>query len=105
MAADNTAIRTATQTLVASTGYLVHLTGRLGDSVELIHHGNVTDVVYYEVGDSEADLGTLAVAADEHGVVLPGERLQIGAPPADSDGMWVRLISAGTATVTVNGKY
>lgn len=102
MAADNSAERTATQTLTAATGYKVNLTGSLDREIELVHHGDVANVVYYQIAATETALTAFTAAADEIGVLLPGERLTVGAP---TDGCWVRLLSAGTATVTVTGKF
>lgn len=100
MAADNSAVAVATQTLVAATGYKVNLTGRVGGSIELAHHGNVTNPVYFQVASTEALLTAFAAADDEIQVLLSGERMIAAAPRA---GCWVRLLSAGTATVTVIG--
>ena len=104
MAANNTALLAATQTLVAATGYKVNLTGNLGSLVEIVHHGNVTDVVYYQIADLESELTGFTAAANEIGIVLPGERLPVGNIVGSAASLWVRLLSAGTATVTVTGK-
>ncbi len=105
MAADQTVVRTGTKTLVAGAAWVMRLTGNLDDSVELIHHGDSSSPIYYLRAATEAALTTLgakAVAAAEHPVLLSGERLMVGVP---TDGLWVRLLSAGTPTVTVNGDF
>ena len=98
MAADETGVRSATATLTANTLRTFNLTGQVGTHFEIIHHGNADEVVYAEVASSEAELTSFALAADDLDVVLSGERLTTTAP---RDGLWVRLRSAGTPTVTV----
>ena len=100
MAADNTAVDAATVTLTASTARTIHLTGQQSRTVELVHHGNVTDPVYFQVRGGEGTLAALTVAGSEASVVLAGERLTVR---VTRSGMWIRLISAGAARVTVDG--
>lgn len=102
MAADNVAELISTQTLAANVAETVNLTGHLGSEVELIHHGNVTDHVYYQIANLEADLTTFAIADDEIGILLSGERLTVGIPPS---GLWIKFLCAGAAVTTVCAKF
>jgi len=79
--------------LTAATAENFSLTGR-HDRVELVHISG-TDPVYYRNDGTAA-----AVAADECGVLLPGERLA-GQAQFDGDVSTVSLISAGTPTVGI----
>jgi hypothetical protein len=99
VAADNEAVDIATKVLSANTKWDINLTGAIGRFVELAHHGGaVTDVVYFQVAATEAGLTSFAKADDEIPVLLPGERRRVGAP---RNGFWIRLLSNGTAGVTV----
>lgn len=104
MAADNTATKCATSTLVANTNLKLNLTGP-GKTIELIHHGGAaTQVVYYDVAATEAGLLALAGGgADNEYPLLPGERLQVNAKRgrAGADvGIWIMLRSTGTPVVS-----
>lgn len=102
--ADSTGIDSATLALTANTSQVIELTGRPGRRVELIHHGNSTEVVYYKVGLTEAIVDTLAGGgADEEFVLLPGERLLRNVPRklTDVGSIWIGVRSAGTPRVSV----
>lgn len=59
---------------------------------EIVHHGNVTDPIYFRL-----DGGTAVSAADENQVLLPSERLFVRLSPSNA----VSIISAGAATYSV----
>jgi hypothetical protein len=100
MAADKTVQDAATVTLSSSTAVKVRLTGPKAETAELIHHGEVSDVIYYQVRSTEEALTSFGVAGDEAAVLLPSERLTLRTPK--SGGIWVRLISAGAPSVTID---
>lgn len=101
MAADQTAERIATKVLAADTAWVINLTDSLGTTADLCHHGgSVTDVVYFDVASTEAGLVAFSKADPEVLVLLPGERRRVQLP---ENGTWIRLLSNGTAGVTVEG--
>ena len=87
--------RSATGTLGAGVADTFDLTAGGFERFEIIHHGDVDDVVYFRTDGTAA-----AVAADENRLLLPRERLTV---PAGGGGDFrqVSAISAGAATVTV----
>ncbi len=100
MAADQTATKTGTLTLTANTSQTIELSGP-GRRVELIHHGNVTNVVYYKAASTEAAADTMTGGGvDEEYVLLSGERLTVNVPREATGNVWIGLRSAGTATVS-----
>ena len=100
MAADNTAADVSTQTLVAATNASVSITGK-GRRVELVHHGDATDVVYFRAYAAEPTDALTGAGADDEQVLLPGERLVLGTPRGDGEPIWLEFISAGIPTVSV----
>lgn len=83
-----------TATLTAGAASNVTVTGR--GAILVVHHGNVTNPVYFR-----ADGTTAVAAADNNQVCLPGGWRVVRT--ADKDGtIVVSCISAGTATVTVS---
>lgn len=98
MAADNTAIRVAHQTLVAATVAKINLTGYVGKIVELVHHNDINAVIYFTSAATEALLTTItAVKQDEIEILLPGERLSV---PVTKTAQWFAFYSASTPTVS-----
>ena len=67
--------------------------------VEIVHHSNVLNPVYFTVEDT-AVIPT--VDGNDCEVLLPGERIRCQVPYAKKD-TYVSLISGGTAKVTVVG--
>ena len=100
MAADNTAADVSTQTLVAATNASVSITGN-GRVVELVHHNDTTDVVYFKTYAAEPVDDLSGAGADDEEPLLPGERLTVNCKRGDGEPIWVELISAGTPTVSV----
>ena len=100
MAADNTAARVSTQTLVAATNASVSITDS-GRVIELVHHNDTTDVVYFKTYNAEPVDDLTGAGADDEEPLLPGERLIVNAKRGDGEPIWVELISAGTPTVSV----
>ena len=104
MAADTSALKIATVTLTAATNHSVNLTG--GPSpcrrIELFHHGDETDVIYYKGYVSEPTDDLTGGGAEEEDVIGAGERFFVNVPPAnDGSSAWLEFISAGTPTITV----
>jgi hypothetical protein len=100
MAADNPGLNGVTDTLVASTVRKFQLTGP-GNKLRITHHGGgVTNPVFFTTAASEAALVTASLTADEMRAVAPGQTrvLNVG---RDTTGVWVSVISGGTAGVTV----
>lgn len=100
MAADNTAVDVATQTLVAATNYSVELTGG-GRTVELVHHGDDTTAVYFKTYSAEPVDDLTGGGVDDEEVLLSGERLTVDCKRGSGQSIWVELISAGAPTVSV----
>lgn len=100
MAADNTAADVSTQTLVAATNASVSITGS-GRVVELVHHNDTTDVVYFKSYSTEPVDDLTGSGADDEEVLLPGERLTVHCARGSGEPIWIELISAGTPTVSV----
>ena len=88
--------RSATATLAASTVDTVTLVKGEAQIVQVVHHGDATDVIY--VRNDGVDP---AVAEAENHVVLPGERATVAVPATGE----LRLISAGVPTYTVAHIY
>lgn len=99
MAADKTGVDACTDTLVASTARKINMTGP-GGKLELVHQSAVTNPVYYRFAAAEADLTAAVAAADQCRILLAGERLQMGVPRGPT-GVWLSLISAGAAVVSL----
>jgi len=100
--ADVTDPDVVTVTLVASTHTACEITGP-GKRVELVHHGNVADVVYFLTSATDpVDVLVGAGAEGEH-VLLPGERLVVNCPRDENgaDAKYVELWSAGVPVVSV----
>lgn len=68
--------------------------------VELVHHNDTTDVVYFAV-DTAATAPT--VAGDNFEVLLPNERIRISIPRAGAGSPVVSVISVGTPTISIIG--
>ena len=85
-------IHAATATLGAATEDVVTMSGPSRAPAEIIHHGDVTDAIYFRLD------GVAAVsAADENQVLLANERLFIKLPSNNE----ISVISAGACTYSV----
>lgn len=108
MAAEQTAAKVGTFTLTADTQAEINITP-LPESVktiEIVHHGNVTDVVYYKIGLTEASVAIAALHEDDAYPLVQWERKSVNIPErgegADADtGIWVGLRAVGAARVSV----
>jgi len=70
-------------------------------TVEVVHHGDVTQPLYLTVGTAA---GVPTVAGSNFEVVLAGERLRLPSPPVRGDtDVVVSIICAGAATYSVIG--
>ena len=98
--ADTTAAEVATVTLTADTNHSIELTGS-GRTVELTHHGDATEAVYYNSYSDEPVDELTGGGAEEERVLLAGERLVVGSRRAAGDSVFFELFSAGTPTVTL----
>lgn len=94
--ASHSAVRVQTFTLGAGVADDVTLSLSSIATLELVHHGNVTNPVYFRL-----DATTPVAAADENEVLLPNERLRVAARGGTTQVLG--FISAGAATVTVIG--
>ena len=86
--------RALTKTVVANVVDTFTLTGQCA-AVEVVHHYNVSDPLYVRVAGATA---APTVAGSDFEVVLPGERLRLGAVRSGST--IVSVICAGAATVS-----
>lgn len=100
MAADHTAANVSTQTLTAATNASVSITGP-GRTVELVHHSDATEVVYFKTYAAEPVDDLTGGGADDEEVLLAGERLTVECARGAGEPIWIELISAGTPTVSV----
>lgn len=89
-------VKAKTATLAAATADSVTLSGQRS-FVEIVHHGDETDPIYFTVDSAVA---APTAAADDTEVILPGERLRVG-PVRAGVSTVVNLVSAGTPTYTV----
>lgn len=108
MAADFTAVRIANVTLTANTWQKITLTGSADANnvgryrkLEILHCGNVTDELYYQLASSEAALASFAVGAEEMSVCAAGERISVNVPSGGD--VWLGVICTSAARLSVEG--
>jgi hypothetical protein len=99
MAADATAAKISTSTLVAATNLSVSLTGP-GRRVELVHHGDVASAVYFDSYSAEPVDALTGGGADDEQVLLPGERLVVNVRRGAGEPVWLEFLCASNPTVT-----
>lgn len=92
------AVKAITQTLTASTATNDTLTGTW-DYIEIVNHSTQANnhLVYVSIGSTVP-----TVAGDNFQVVLPQERVRVGAQRS-ATGTNVRMISAANPVVTIVG--
>lgn len=71
------------------------------DTVEVLHHGNVTSELYFVAAAGSSAPADFAVAADVTEVVLSGSALVVDVPGAGDT--YVKLKSSDTVTYSVTG--
>lgn len=106
MAANATGSKIAHFTLAANTAAKIRLTGGYREQIDIVHNGDATQPVYFNVALSEAALVAItAVKQAETNVVTNAYRITVMTPRSTTAGpqdIWVQFYSAGTPTMTVD---
>lgn len=105
MAAEESAAKVGTFLLTANTQAEINLTPvpLQVKTIEIVHHGNVADVVYYKVGTTEASVAIAALGEDDAYPLVQWERktVNVNRNRALDTGIWVGFRAVGAVRVSI----